>query len=102
MGLGRHIIFNNFEQNFVESTSQVLIRWCTVKPVLSGQSKIDKTTVLKTSDSLVLVKSIAECSEHSAECSEHSAILLACIRQLSVLKTYFESFLRDCLGQVLL
>ena len=33
----------------------------TVKPVLSGHSKIDETKALKTSDSLVQVKSIAEC-----------------------------------------
>ena len=34
----------------------------TVKPVLSGQSKIDKTKVLKTNGSLMKVESIAECS----------------------------------------
>ena len=34
----------------------------TVKPVLSGHSKIDKTKVLKTGCSLVQVDSIAECS----------------------------------------
>ena len=34
----------------------------TVKPVLSGHSKIDKTKVLKTNGSLMKVKSIAECS----------------------------------------
>ena len=34
----------------------------TVKPVLSGHSKIDKTKVLKTDGSLVQVESIAECS----------------------------------------
>ena len=33
----------------------------TVKPVLSGHSKIDKTNVLKTNDSLMKVESIAEC-----------------------------------------
>ena len=37
----------------------------TVKPVLSGHSKIDKTEVLKTSGSLVQVKSIAECSNRA-------------------------------------
>ena len=57
----------------------------TVKPVLSCHSKLDKTNVLKTSGCLVLVKSIAECS----------AILLACIKQLSVLKTYVGVFLSD-------
>ena len=34
----------------------------TMKPFLSGHSKIDKTKILKTSGSLVQVKSIAECS----------------------------------------
>ena len=47
----------------------------TVKPVLNGQSKIEKTKVLKTNGILMKVKSIAECSE------EHSAILLTCIKR---------------------
>ena len=34
----------------------------TVKPVLSGQSKIDKTKILKTDGSFMQVESIAECS----------------------------------------
>ena len=34
----------------------------TVKPVLSGRSKIDKTKVLKTKGSLMEVESIPECS----------------------------------------
>ena len=34
----------------------------TVKSVLSGHSKLDKTKVLKTKGSLIKVKSIAECS----------------------------------------
>ena len=34
----------------------------TVKPVLSGHSKIDKTMVLTTNGSLMKVGSIAECS----------------------------------------
>ena len=34
----------------------------TVKPVLSGHSKIDKTKVLMTNGSLMRVESIAECS----------------------------------------
>ena len=37
----------------------------TVKPVLSGHSKIDKTKVLKPCGSLMQVKSIAECSHWS-------------------------------------
>ena len=41
---------------------------CTVKPVLSGHSKLDKTNVLKTDGGLMQVGSIAECSlEHSAK-----------------------------------
>ena len=47
---------------------------CTVKPVLSGHSKIDKTKVLKTDGSLMQVESVAECLEHSA-------ILLTCIKR---------------------
>ena len=35
---------------------------CTVKPVLSSHSKIDKTKALKTGVSLVQIKSIEECS----------------------------------------
>ena len=34
----------------------------TMKPVLSGHSKIDKTKVVKPCSSLMQVKSIAECS----------------------------------------
>ena len=34
----------------------------TVKPVLSSHSKIDKTMVFKTNDSLMKVERIAECS----------------------------------------
>ena len=34
----------------------------TVKPVLRGRSKMDKTKVLKTTGSLMKVESIAECS----------------------------------------
>ena len=34
----------------------------TVKPALSGYSKIDKTNILKTNGSLMKVDSIAECS----------------------------------------
>ena len=37
----------------------------TVKPVLSGHSKIDKTKNLMTNGSLMKVKSIAECSPWS-------------------------------------
>ena len=66
----------------------ILIPWYTenqntVKPVLSGHSKIDKTKVLMPNGSLMKVESIAECSV------EHSAIPLTCTMRLSVLKTYF-------------
>ena len=37
----------------------------TVKPVLSDHSKIDKTKILMTNDSLMKVESIAECSPWS-------------------------------------
>ena len=37
----------------------------TVKPVLSGHSKIDKTKILMTYGSLMKVESIAECSPWS-------------------------------------
>ena len=40
----------------------------TVRPVVSGHSKIDKTKVLKTNGSLMKVKCIAECSR-GAFCS---------------------------------
>ena len=48
------------------------------KPAFSDHSNIDKTLILKTSGSLMLV--------------EHSAILLTRIKRLSVLKTYFRSW----------
>ena len=35
---------------------------CTVKPVIRGHSKIDKTKVLRTNGSLMKVERIAECS----------------------------------------
>ena len=38
---------------------------CTVKPVLSGHSKIDKTKILMTNGSLMQVESIAESSPWS-------------------------------------
>ena len=41
---------------------QISIIQTTVKPVLSGHSKIDKTKVFKTDGSLMQVESIAECS----------------------------------------
>ena len=52
----------------------------TVKPVLSGYLKIDKTKVLMENVSIMKVKSIAECAP---------AILLTCIKQLPVLTPVF-------------
>ena len=43
-------------------TRQSCLLISTVKPVLSGHSKIDKTKVLKTNGSLMKVENIAECS----------------------------------------
>ena len=37
----------------------------TVKPAVSGHSKIDKTKILMTNGSLIQVESIAECSPQS-------------------------------------
>ena len=69
----------------------------TVKPVLRGHSKIDKTKVLKTDCSLMQVKSIAECSKGSilqyfrpASCNNLS------------LKPFYGLFLGGCLRQLLL
>ena len=41
---------------------EILKKKNTVKPVLSGHSKKDKSKVFKTNDSLMKVESIAECS----------------------------------------
>ena len=45
--------------------TQSMIAQSTVKPVLSGHSKIDKTNVLKTNGSLMKAESIAECSKRA-------------------------------------
>ena len=44
----------------------------TVKPVLSGHLKIDKTKILMENGSLMKVESMAECSK--AECSKGSIL----------------------------
>ena len=49
----------------------------TVKYVLSSNSKIDKIKVSKPCGSLMQIKS-------TAECKEHSAMLLTCIKRLSI------------------
>ena len=52
------------------------------KTCLKRPQKVDKTKVLIENGSLMKVKSIAECLEHSA-------ILLTCIKQYLVLKSNF-------------
>ena len=55
--------FGSTEGEILFTLSIISLGKCvTVKPVLSGQSKIDKTKVLKTNGSLMRAKSIAECS----------------------------------------
>ena len=49
---------------------------CTVKPVLSGPSKIDKTKVLMANGSLMKVESIAECTPWSI--LQHTGTPLEC------------------------
>ena len=51
--------FNNFQKVSLKSSCKGL---ATVKPVLSGQSKMDKMKVLMTGGCLMQVKSIAGCS----------------------------------------
>ena len=49
----------------VKNSGIVKVSLCynnTVKPVLNGHSKIDKTKILMTNGSLMKVESIAECS----------------------------------------
>ena len=45
----------------LKSNSSYITRAYTVKPVLSGNSKIYKTDILMTNGSLILIESIAEC-----------------------------------------
>ena len=54
-----------FEFEMVLLSTQNMYLDSTVKPVLSGHSKIDKTKILMTNSSLMMVKSIAECSPQS-------------------------------------
>ena len=66
------------------------VNWFTVKPFLSSCSKIGKIYILLTNGSLMKV-----------ECVAHSAILLTCIKFLSVFKTYFGLLLSGRIRQVL-
>ena len=53
-------------QNSVDFfSSKMVSQTITVKPVLSGHSKIDKTKILMMNGSLMKVESIAECSHWS-------------------------------------
>ena len=49
----------------VRERTQKCVLSLTVKPVLNGHSKIDKTKILMTNGSLMKVESIAECSHWS-------------------------------------
>ena len=51
----------NFVEHDLPNLSQELLV-CTIKLVLSDHSKMDKTKIFMTNDSLMKVKSIAECS----------------------------------------
>ena len=54
---------NSIKNCFLETNNVYVNNFgITVKPVLSGHSKIDKTKVLKTNGSLMTVQNIAECS----------------------------------------
>ena len=53
----------NFDFNWQHTVHETF--WCTVKPVLIGDSKMDKTKILMINGSLMKVKSIAECSPWS-------------------------------------
>ena len=63
-----HVIFL-----IAENVQYIFCAKVTVKPVLSGHSKVDKAKVLKANGSLMKVESIAECS--------HSVIFLTCIKR---------------------
>ena len=54
--------YAKFDTNMEFHKEKWLVFTYTVKPVLSGHSKIEKTEVLKTSGSLMEVESISECS----------------------------------------
>ena len=59
----------------------LMLKDCTVKPVLSGHSKRRPKLIFKTDYRLMQVKSIAECSK-----GEHSAILSTFINLPFVIK----------------
>ena len=60
------IWFDTIQRTWEGSQVSIIKLRFTVKPVLSGHSKLDKTKVLMTNGSLMKVKSIAECSHWPA------------------------------------
>ena len=105
IGFGSHPIVDQrrSRQACTNAKTRQGINWlhaqfqCTVKPVLSGHSKIDKTQILMANGSLMKVESIAECS--------HWSILQYFLPALSDNRSenpFFGIFLNGCLRQVLL
>ena len=74
-----------------------LLVWSTVKPVLSGHSKIDKIKVLKTNGRLMELQSIAECSLGAFCNTFHLHEAINCLEN-----QYLVFFLSGRLRQVLL
>ena len=69
---GRDTCINLFKYALYAQIRAISRGRCTVKPVLSGHSKIDKTKNLMTNGSLMEVEGIAECSPY---------ILWTCIKR---------------------
>ena len=65
----------------------------TVKPVLSGNSKIDNTKILMTNCSLMKVESIAECSPWNACDTELKDIVITGDFNLNYLHITFRSLI---------
>ena len=59
---GKSTSMKNQPQNLEFKNDRENFHSYTVKPVLSGHSKIDKTKIITTNGSLMKVESIAECS----------------------------------------
>ena len=59
------ILITKVNREYSDKTACLWVWKYTVKPVLSGHSKIDKTKTLQTNGGLMKVKSIAECSPWS-------------------------------------
>ena len=90
-------LFHKKGLNYSEAERIPAILVNTVKPVLSGHSKIDKTKVFKTNGNLMKVASIAECSL-GAFCNTFDLHLAV----ISLENQVFVFFLIDRLRQVLL